>query len=415
MSEKNKKRKRVLVISRNYNNLLTMARSLAGGDYDIEAVRLIQLKYKVMKLLSKSNPERASKYISRYYICQTNWNPDAFVKFLLEIHDPERETLLVPCDDLALPWIDDNYDLLKEYYLISNVDQTSGKLAQLMNKQYQKKLALDFGLTAAKSHNINIREGQYSFPDGIDYPCFVKPATLIMGGKDYLKKYDDEKTLISALDSMASKFKDVDVLVEDFINIKNEYALLGLCADDNVIIPNGILHSLEGGHGSRTGIMAKGDVVTSPEICDFIEELKQFMRSLNYTGLFDIDILGSDEKLHFCELNLRFGGSGYAITKAGVNLPRMYADYMLHGKSLTTDCVLDGIGKTFVSEKIILEDCTEGFITKQEAKSKINSADIHFIIDEEDQGPYKMVMRDFKYTAKIMMSLKNLYKKLKHR
>lgn len=413
MSEKIKHKKRVLVMSRNYNNLLGMARSLAGGDYDIEIVRLIQINHKIMKLVAKTYPERACKYASAYHVCICNWDADNLIKFLMEIYDPNRETLIIPCDDLAIPWLDENYEMLKEYYLFSDVNKTQGKVAEMMNKQNQKRMVLDFGLPAAKSHGISIRDGNYEFPQGIDYPCFLKPATLIMGGKDYLKRYDDEKSLKEALKKVASKFKNADFLVEDFVDIKREYAILGVSAGGKVLLPDGCLQFVEGGHASRKGIMAVGEVVSSPEILEFLNKLKAFVESINYTGMFDVDAIADDEKILFCEINMRFGGSGYAITRCGVNFPRMFADYMFFNKELPSECKLDGIGKRFVSEKILLEDVTEKYMSREEADEIIEKADIHFLMDEEDPGPFKKVDRSFRYTARFTMALKELYKKFR--
>ncbi|MBQ0037593.1 MAG: hypothetical protein KBS74_02875 [Clostridiales bacterium] len=415
MSNAKKHTKRVLVLSRNYNNLLGMARSLAGGDYDIELVRLIQLNYKVMKVLAKSYPERACRHIAAYHVCLTDWKADNLIDFLMELYDPERETLLIPCDDLALPWLDEHYDDLKNYYLFSSVDGVQGKLAELMNKQTQKHLVLDFGLPAADSHDITIRDGKYEIPAGIGYPCFLKPAVLVMGSKDHLKRCDNQEALAKAVGAMAAKFKDLDLLVEDYIDIKKEYAILGMSADGKVLLPDGCLQFVQGGHGSRKGIMAVGEVVSDPEILAFMGQLKSFVETLHYTGMFDVDALASDDGIRFCEINLRFGGSGYAITKSGVNFPRMYADYMLWGKPLPEECKLDGIGKRFVSEKILLEDVTEKYISREKAQHLIENADIHFLMDKADPEPYKKVDQYFRTRARAMMALKELYKKLRHR
>lgn len=414
MKETNNKRKRVLVVSRNYNNLLCTARSLAGGDYDIELVRIIQLRYGVLKLMAKFNPERTCKYVKKYHVCLTDRKPEKFIQFLMDIHDPERETLIVPCDDISLPWLDDNYELLKDYYILSDVNQTQGKLKELMNKQRQKDLAKEAGLPAPGSHEVCIRGGEFQMPKDISYPCFLKPAVLVMGSKDYLKRYDNDIDLALALEAMAERFGDIDVVVEDFIDIKKEYAVLGLCAGGKVLIPDGCLSFVEGGHGSRKGIMAVGEVISSPEILEFLEKLKAYLSGLGYTGLFDVDVLASDTGLYFCELNLRFGGSGYAITQCDVNLPKMYAEFMLNGTPLPDEVKLNNIGSRFVSEKILLEDVTEGFITKQEAEEAIEAADIHFIKDEDDPKPYKRMRTYFATTAKTMMTMKNVYKKLHH-
>lgn len=404
---------RVLIISRNYSNLLCMARSLAGGNYDIEMVRLSQKKSKLVKIISRWNPESTCKYISKYHVCMTGDDPKGFLKFLMKVRDPKRKTLIISCDDLSLPWIDQHYDKLKKYYILSHVQDTKGKLDQLMHKEVQKKLVFDFGLPAAGSHEIIIQDGQYEIPDGIQYPCFLKTAVLVNGSKAYLKRYDHPEELAQAVQIMAEKFQNVPLLVEDYIDINTEYAILGICANEKVLIPDGCLAFVKGGHGRRTGIMATGKVVSNPALLAFIEELKRFLKTLGYTGLFDVDVLASRDQLYYCELNLRFGGSGYGITESGVNLPRMYADYMLFGKAFPEETHLAGIGKRFVSEKVLLEDRTEGYLTRKEAKKEMEQADIHFIYDKEDPKPYRRVKIYFDTAAIAVNQLRQLKNKRK--
>lgn len=405
-------RQRVLVISRNYSNLLCMARSLAGGNYDIEMVRLVQKKSKLIKVISRWNPESSCRYISQYHICMCGEDSESFIRFLMKIRDPRRKTLIIPCDDLSLPWIDLNYNKLKHYYIMSHVKDTQGELEKLMHKEYQKELVFQYGLPAPGSQEILIQNGRYQIPAGISYPCFLKTAVLVSGSKAYLKRYDSPSELEEAVSQMAKKFHDIPLLVEDYVEITKEYAILGICADDQVVIPDGGLVFLKGGHGRRTGIMVSGQVVSNPELLSFIEDLKGFLRTLGYSGLFDVDVLASDKKLYYCELNLRFGGSGYGITKSGVNLPRLYADYMLFGKELPEQVTLTGIGKRFVSEKVLLEDRTEGYISRKEAKKEFRNAHIHFIYDEDDPKPYKKVKLYFDSVAAPINILKQIKRKL---
>ena len=87
-----------------------------------------------------------------------------------------------------------------------------------------------------------------------------------------------------------------------------------------------------------------------------IDNLIKFVASLNYEGLYDVDLIETaDGKMYFVELNMRFGASGYAVTQSGVNLPGMFADYMLLNKPIDMNVVLEDAGKTFINEKIMTD------------------------------------------------------------
>ena len=120
-----------------------------------------------------------------------------------------------------------------------------------------------------------------------------------------------------------------------------------------------------------------------------IDGIKKFVASIGFEGIFDVDLIeAKDGTMYFVELNLRYGGSGYAITHCGANLPGMFADYMLMGKPIDLDCKVKETGKTFISEKIMLEEYMHSFITKQEMKKLFSEADIHFVYNEDDVAPY---------------------------
>ena len=93
--------------------------------------------------------------------------------------------------------------------------------------------------------------------------------------------------------------------------------------------------------------------------------------------------------MYFVELNMRFGGSGYAITESGVNLPGMFADYMLLDKPIDKESKVEETGKRFVSEKVLLEEYIKSRMTMSRYKEIMEDVDIHFIKSDEDPQPFK--------------------------
>ena len=111
--------------------------------------------------------------------------------------------------------------------------------------------------------------------------------------------------------------------------------------------------------------------------------------------------LAKELGLDFVELNLRYGGSGFAFTKAGLNLPKMYADYMLKGIVPDPDTKLENTGLKFTNAKVLIDEYVEGIVDKNDIKSTMDEADIHFLMDEDDMRPYKHLMRHMHTATRI--------------
>ena len=132
-----------------------------------------------------------------------------------------------------------------------------------------------------------------------------------------------------------------------------------------------------------------GRILPCSDFQPLIDDLIKFVDSLGYEGLYDVDLIESvDGKMYFVEINMRFGASGYAVTKCGVNLPGMYADYMLTGKPLDMECEVTP-GKTFVSEKVLIEEYTMGRLSWSDLKRAMKESDVHFVKNDDDRKAYR--------------------------
>ena len=185
------------------------------------------------------------------------------------------------------------------------------------------------------------------------------------------------------------------MLVEDFVEIGREHSILGLSTKEGAIGP-GFFCAEEGGQNEQRGVALIGQVRPCSDQQQLIDDIVKFIGTLRFEGLYDFDLIETvDGKFYFVELNLRFGGSGYAITASGMNLPGMFADYMLLGKPIDMNCKLENTGKRFASEKIMIEEYIKGRIPKSKFKNTMKDVDIHFIECKEDMRPYRHFMRYF--------------------
>lgn len=382
---------RVIVSGRNYGSNLCIARAIGKAGYEVEVLRIFHRKPKMRQLLKKLIPDAYSKYIKAFWTCTYGGKSLRVVNKLISLADPDRKILIVPADDLVACIIDDYYYELGRHFVLPNVSEKSGEINRLMSKSVQKELAIKAGLPVVKSCIIKTEAGKFDIPDTVDYPCFIKPNISKNGSKTKMRRCDSRQELWNAIAELA-EVKDVEMLVEDFIEIGKEYSVLGVSTKNGAIGP-GFFGAEEGGQVEHRGVAVTGKVLPcnfTPQWEKLINDTVKFVGSLDFDGLYDVDFIETvDGKLYFVEVNMRFGGSGYAITESGLNLPGMFADYMLLGEPIDMGCSLKKTGKRFVSEKVLIEEYVKNRITMSRLNEIMDDVDIHFIKDDKDPAAFR--------------------------
>ena len=66
------------------------------------------------------------------------------------------------------------------------------------------------------------------------YPCFIKPNISKSSSKKRMRKCDSEVELRGYLTEFSEK-KDIEMLVEDYVEIAKEYSLLGVSTRQGTI------------------------------------------------------------------------------------------------------------------------------------------------------------------------------------
>ena len=399
---------RVVIAGRNYCSNLCMARSIGKAGYEVEVLRIFQTRPKWFNLMSYMRPDAYSQYIKGYHVLVTRRKAKAIVRKLVQIADPYRKMLLIPADDLVANVADEYMEKLSKYYVLPNINNTPGEIARMMGKDTQKQLAAEFGLPVINSCSIQAYKGNFEIPASVNYPCFIKPNISKDSSKSKMRRIDSEEELRATLTEY-SKSKAVDMLVEDFIDIGREYSILGLSTRDGVVSP-GFFGVLEGGHGPHRGVAMTGELIPTQVEQELIDQISAFIGTLGYNGLFDVDLIqDKNGKMYFVELNLRYGASGYAVTESGANLPGMFADYMLMGKPIDMDVAVQEFGRPFISEKIMVEEYVNGYLSKEERKRQFKNVDIHFVYNEEDPAAYRHFKKFYPAAAlmRTAFALKN--------
>lgn len=373
---------KVIVIGHGYTSRLAIIRSVGMAGYDVDVVVICD----TTKILKNRPIDCYSKYVKKVLFSPPG-NEEALVGLLIKNYQNyPLKPILIPESDYAVKAVDSHLSQLQDLFLLPNIDMKEGAVVEWMDKQRQKEQARAVGLTVADCKRITISGGKYTIPDDIKYPCFPKPVD---GGKKGLGRCDDKEALDKSLRFMAG-LRDMDVLVEDFLQIDKEYALVGFSDGQNVQIP-AIIHIEQLASGGHFGVAKKGRVLTIKGYESLIEKFKRLVQSIHYRGLFDIDFLECDGQFYFDEINLRFGGSGYAVTKAGANLPAFMADCFSGKRGGVLKDVTESI--SFANERTCLDDWYANFITFKEYKQNISQAEICFISDMNDPAPNKAYKR----------------------
>lgn len=369
---------KVVVIGHGYTSRLSIIRSVGMAGYEVDVVVI----YYGKKEIGTKPIDCYSKYVKKV-LYSPSGNEEALVQLLQTTYsDCERKPILVPESDFAVKALDANLDRLSPQFILPSINNITGAVVEWMDKQKQKERARAVGLAVAECTRISIVDGNYSIPEGIKYPCFPKPVD---GGKKGLGRCDDKKALDKTLHYMAT-IRNMDVLVEDYLSIDKEYALVGFSDGQEVYIP-AILHNEQMAHGGHFGVAKKGVVLSVKGYESLINKFKQLVLNIGFVGLFDIDFLECQGEFYFDEINLRFGGSGYAVTRAGANLPALMAD-RFSGNSNSSAWTLN-LPLSFANERTCLDDWYAGFMSFKEYQEDIKCSDVCFINDQTDPSPYK--------------------------
>lgn len=382
---------RVVVIGHGYTSRLGIIRSLGEIGCDITVIVMVYHGWlgRLIRFDGGKPIDCCSKYVNKVLYCYAKSEKDLIDFLLNKCAVRDQKTIIIPDSDFSASVVDKHQKELSDCFLFPHINYTPGAVASWMDKSCQKELARKLGLPVADGVITHVSSKGFKLPDGVNYPCFTKPLQTINGGKRFLKKCDSEVDLKRLLNEMG-QFFDADVLIEEYKEIDQEYAVLGFSDGDNVSIP-AVIKFVENSK-SHFGIAREGVVMPVSGFESVIQSYKKLIMEIGFYGLFDIDFYECRGTFYFSEINLRFGGSGYAVTKMGVNLPGMFV------KAISGDACGDfnqGIthSASFVNERMCIDDWSFYHISEEEYKHIIDKADIHFVMDDDDRGPQKKLKR----------------------
>ena len=387
---------KVVIIGQGFTGRLSIVRSVAEIGCDITLIVLTHRNKTNGGLVEDKPIDAYSKYVNRTLYCET-YNKEMLIDLLLtQCVDPNQKTFIFPDNDFSAAAIDQSLDVLKDHFYCPNINWKQGAVVEWMNKERQKQLAQEVGLNVPNSLVIEIRDGKYVIPDSIEYPCFAKPLVSLVGAKLGLKKCNNRNELekhLTQLPTLNERYRNIKLLVEDFKKIDREFALLGFSDGQEVVIP-GIIEILQLAHGTHFGVAVQGKVYPAEDNV-LIAKFSELIKKIGFVGIFDIDFYESEGLIYFAEINMRFGGSGYAYTKTGVNPPVMMIKSFL-GESIGGMNKIVTQSATFFNERMAFDDWYNGYMSTKDFLRLSKMSQINFINDENDTQPQKVFMKDFR-------------------
>ena len=364
-----------IVMGRNYASRLGMIRAAAESGCDVIVIQTGR------NLKHKCGIDASSKYVLKTFIAKESDHAQ-LVNIIKSLENVGEKRILLPTDDYTASVIDLHLDELKQNFMMPSVSGRQGELVSMMNKYRVKQIAKDAGLRVADGWVAHSNGANYIIPDGISYPCFIKPKESFKSSlKNLMARCDNERELALQLKRISEVSKD-DVLIEKLIDIDQEVAVLGVSIDGKSIIPD-IISIKE----HFLGVAATGMVCSITSYPGLEEKLTAFMEKINLTGLFDIDLFVSNGTIYFNELNLRLGASGYAVTKSIINLPGILIGTLL-GTKPNIEYVRSFPQYHFINEKTALSKVFAGQWTFDRYSDELAKADVTFIMDDTDDKPY---------------------------
>lgn len=370
--------KDVIVLGYNLSSSLCAARAFGEAGY---GVRLLTLTAWADRVAGKS------KYVSRHVLTDNNFG--SIFEGLEKLRGNDDKILIVPVHDHSLEKLSEHAEELKAHYYFPNINGNGQKIIQAMDKLYQKELAQSCGLEVAhgKSYSTDNESVELALQE-VAYPVFLKAqaSAKVKGAKTALGVCRNEQDL-RRLMTIAQMNGCDHVLLEQYLEIDKELSAYGVAGNGKVFIP-AKLEILRSGTGKHLGVAAEGLITSADELGELKEKLEKIVLKIGLTGLFCIDLIQSGEKIYFSEMNLRGGGSGYAVAQSGANIYGTLADMVYNGSVEGPRNIQHPVH--FLSEMIDFDGVIDSVISYSEYLNHLQHAEYRFIHNETDPSPWRV-------------------------
>lgn len=389
--------RRVIVLGGVHHNTLGVVRALGQKG-------LQDFLYVILIGNSKRNLVSSSKYIKKGH-CFTTEKFEDLIPLLMELkQDDEKSVVITTADPIAFI-LDKQYDNLSNYFILPNINNIEGKIAEAENKDFQSKLALKCGIDVPQSLIIKKKELSTALKNWGHYPCIIKPLDSINGGKNDIHICNNEAKTIKD----ASLCHCPKIQIQKYINKDFEFQLIGLSLNsgNSVVIP-GFTNIIRQPNNTNTGYLKYCPI---EELEYDISKVKNYIKELGYSGLFSIEFLkGKDGKDYFLEINMRNDGNAFVVTTAGINLPYLWYYFCCNGTLPAKEPVSFKKTVYFMPEFSDIINVIKGRINLFTWIKQVINADCCAVFQMRDKGPFWCELNNFCIRA-VRKAKKNIVHK----
>ena len=236
-----------------------------------------------------------------------------------KVYESGKKPIIICSDDKTIGHLDQHYDELKDKFIFFN----AGKQGRIID--YMDKFRI---LGLAKKHGLNILDSRVvkrgDIPGDLKYPIITKSISPNSGGwKSDVFICENSYELNEAF----KKIKSEEVLLQQFVEKKNEYAVEGCSVNHGK-------HTLLSIY-STYNYLIKGyyspyrtsGSFHNPEI---EKGLRGMIEEIGFEGIFDAEFLiGPDDQYYFLEVNFRNTTWSYASDVLGMPLAYLWVKALL--------------------------------------------------------------------------------------
>lgn len=327
---------RIIVIGGNHINTLSVIRCLGECNCNIHVL--------IHANQSSNELSCANSRFSKGKSTVVPKTEEGIIQWLLKERVKEKQ-IIFPCSDFAAYVIDENADVLSEYYYIPGFINNSKMVCDLMGKWNQKQFANRFGIRMAKSWRIDTKCEKVHLPSDLIYPCIIKPNKSAFGMKSDITVCEDEKQLLNILNALKNHYPQ-GLLIQEYVIKDEEYDCMGCVLNDKKsIVCNTIKKIFDLGGNT---VYAK--FTDNPSISKVNDVVINSLYDMGYRGMFDIEYILSNGKVYLIEINFRHCGVGFGAIKNKVYAPFLWCADICKVKGVA------GFKRKITSERFLMDE-----------------------------------------------------------
>jgi len=317
----------------------------------------------------------AMNFTSYSTICQVDiepdlWDYEVFRNKLAAFGKSrgDKKTILVGTNDMYVRMIVENADFLSEWFLFNYVDKSL--LDNILLKENFYRIYADSKLNIPKTYNYHCLQGKPLDLDEVaklEFPLIVKPSDNVKWhdheypGQAKVYRPETLEELQKIIADVENAGYDATLIIQEYIHGDDSHLfdVMFYCSSDGsgprlqTFAQIGLQEHAPTGIGNCTVLVNGYNQFNNTE--EIIDELRQFMIDIGYTGIAEIDLKYDPhrKKFYALEINPRQARSSYYLTACGYNLAKYLVDDLIHGKRPDFHFIEDEMVLSFVPVNII--------------------------------------------------------------